>query len=54
MLAFKRIGEAIMLFDEGDLYINAASGFVPVDERIKRSCDFMNMQNQGLKTLGIN
>ncbi len=33
---YKRIGEAIMLFDEGDLYINAASGFVPIDERIKK------------------
>ncbi|MDD3718747.1 MAG: hypothetical protein PHP28_08820 [Actinomycetota bacterium] len=33
---YKRIGEAIMLFDEGDLHINAASGFIPVDERIKK------------------
>jgi|GEM_PF-1368698 len=33
---YKRIGEAYMLLEDGDLYINAASGFVPVDERIKK------------------
>lgn len=33
---YKRIGEAFMLLEEGDLYINAASGFIPVDERIKK------------------
>jgi len=33
---YKKIGEAIMLFDDDGHYINAASGFIPVDERIKK------------------
>lgn len=33
---YRKIGDAIMLFDEDGHYINAASGFVPVDDRIKK------------------
>lgn len=33
---YSRFGEAYMLFEEGKRYINAASGFVPVDEKVKR------------------